>query len=82
MRNGPEWNAELVARVPTLALPCERAFCCEFREITSRRGRRSSSDGAVLSCAHPAFEAFRPFPEHSEQRLLLSLVDLFREAIE
>lgn len=57
MRDGSNRNAELVARVPALALPYECAFCCELCEIAGRRRRRGSKSIGNLKRSETACAA-------------------------
>jgi hypothetical protein len=72
----------MIPRVPPLAVPKECALRDQIRQIARRRRRRRADDGAVFSRAKPAFESFWTFPEHAQQRFLLSLVELAFQAVQ
>ena len=68
--------------MPALPLPDERIFLRQIREVTCGCCGRRAGDSAVLAGTHAAFESFRPFLEHSNERFLLPVVQLSTDAVE
>src|SRR5438552_14381045 len=72
----PPVNVQQIPRVFQFASANQSPFCNKIRQIARGGCRRSASNRAVLSGAHTAFEALRPFGKHPQQRLLLPIVNL------
>jgi hypothetical protein len=65
-----------------LARTGERAFVDQVREVAGCRGRRCARDGCIVSGAEAAFESFRTFAKHAQQRFLLAGIQLIAQPVE
>ena len=71
-----------IASVLALTRADKRALFCEVRQIAGSGCGRRASDRAVVARAHSALEPVWAFPEDSQERLLLPVIDVAAQPVQ